>query len=280
MEFITNKFKNLSFSCSGTDLGKSPDSETSSEILESTIRSTLYEIIFKSQEAFSQQQQNQIHHEMLRKVDNLPPIRPFKVTFQEWMYEEMSQETRDYFLSKKAKVNDIISCRKLSEFETNEQQIQAIREHSEKSFNLRQEFNRYAELRYARRSSFEDQPHAREEREHLPTSPELPKRHRRVSFQVNNSHFFNTTPKNALDLLRLQYSDAEDNGNDADNKMEYEETNQPQLSVRDAWQWKAGADEVKQANRVPQSSNLHRRNLNSTLKLKRKKITKSKCCMF
>jgi hypothetical protein len=76
------------------------------------------------------------------------------------MYEEMSQETRDYFLSKKAKVDNIISCRKLSEFETDEQQIQAIREHSERSFDLRQESNRYAELRYARRSSFEDQPQA------------------------------------------------------------------------------------------------------------------------
>jgi hypothetical protein len=97
---------------------------------------------------------------------------------------------------------------------------------------------------------------------------------------VNNSHFFNTTPKNALELLRLQYSDADDDGNDADDEMEYEEFNQPQLSVRDAWQWKAGADEVKNNNRVPQSSTLRRRNLNSTLKLKRKKISKSKCCMF
>jgi hypothetical protein len=50
--------------------------------------------------------------------------------------------------------------------------------------------------------------------------------------------------------------------------------------VRDAWQWKAGADEVKNNNRVPQNSTLRRRNLNSTLKLKRKKISKSKCCMF
>ncbi len=113
-----------------------------------------------------------------------------------------------------------------------------------------------------------------------PEKNENPKRNRRVSFQVNNSHFFNTTPKNALDLLRLQYSDAEDDANDADNEMEFEETNQPQLSVRDAWQWKAGADEVKHANKAPQSSNLSRRNLNSTLKLKRKKITKSKCCIF
>ena len=280
MEFITNKFKNLSFSCSGAELERSPDSETSSQILESTAQSPLYKKLFKSQEAFSQQHQNQIHREMLRRVDKLPPLRPFKVTFQEWMYEEMSQETRNYFLSKKAEIDDIISCRKLSEFETDEQQIQAIREHSERSFDLRQEFNRYAELRYARRSSFEDQPQARQEREHLPHSPELPQRNRRVSFQVNNSHFFNTTPKNALELLRLQYSDADDDGNDADDEMEYEETIQPQLSVRDAWQWKAGADEVTNNNRVPQSSTLRRRNLNSTLKLKRKKISKSKCCMF
>jgi hypothetical protein len=137
MEFITNKFKNLSFSCSGAELERSPDSETSSEILESTGKSPLYKKLFKSQETFSQQQQNQIHREMLIKVNNLPPLRPFKVTFQEWMYEEMSQETRDYFLTKKAKIDDIISCRKLSEFETDEQQIQAIREHSEKSIDLR-----------------------------------------------------------------------------------------------------------------------------------------------
>jgi hypothetical protein len=32
--------------------------------------------------------------------------------------------------------------------------------------------------------------------------------------------------------------------------MEYEETIQPQLSVRDAWQWKAGADEIRNNNRV------------------------------
>ncbi len=76
MEFITNKFKNLSFSGSGAELEKSPDSETSLEILESTVRSPLYKKLFKSQEAFSQQQQNQIHREMLRKVDNLPPLRP------------------------------------------------------------------------------------------------------------------------------------------------------------------------------------------------------------
>jgi hypothetical protein len=208
----------------------------------STAQSPLYKKLFKSQEAFSQQQQNQIHREMLRKVDNLPPLCPFKVTFQEWMYEEMSQETRDYFLSKKAKIDDIISCRKLSEFETDEQQIQAIQEHSERSFDLRQEFNRYAKLRYPRRSSFEDQLQAREEREHPPHSPEFPQRNRRVSFQVNNPHFFNTTPKNALKLLRLQYSNPDDDGNDADDKMEYEETSQPQLSVRDAWQWKARAD--------------------------------------
>jgi hypothetical protein len=94
MEFITNKFKNLSFSCSGAGLERSPESETLSEILESTVQSPLYKKLFKLQEAFSQQQQNQIHREMLRKVDNLPPLCPFKVTFQEWMYEEMSQETR------------------------------------------------------------------------------------------------------------------------------------------------------------------------------------------
>ena len=280
MEFITNKFKNLSCSCSGAELERSPDSETSSQILESTAQSPLYKKLFKSQKAFSQHQQNQMHREMLRRVDKLPLLRPFKVTFQEWMYEEMSQETRNYFLSKKAEIDDIISCRKLSEFETDEQQIQAIREHSERSFDLRQEFNRYAELRYARRSSLEDQPQAQEEREHLPHSPELPQRNRRISFQVNNSHFFNTTPKNALELLRLQYSDADDDGNDADDEMEYEETSQPQVSVRDAWQRKAGADEVRNNNRVPQSSTLRRRNLNSTLKLKRKKISKSKCCMF
>ena len=137
MEFITNKFKNSSSSCSGAELERSPDSETSSQILESTAQSPLYKKLFKSQEVFSQNQQNQVHREMLRKVDKLPPLRPFKVTFQEWMYEEMSQETRNYFLSKKAEIDDIISCRKLSEFETDEQQIQAIQEHSEKSFNLR-----------------------------------------------------------------------------------------------------------------------------------------------
>jgi hypothetical protein len=108
MEFITSKFKNLSFLCRASELERSTDSETSSKILESTAKSPLYKKIFKLQEAFSQQQQNQIHHEMLRKVDNLPPLRPFKVTFQEWMYEEMSQETRDFFLTKKAKIDDII----------------------------------------------------------------------------------------------------------------------------------------------------------------------------
>ena len=137
MEFITNKFKNLSFSCSGAELERSPNSETSSQILESTAQSPLYKKLFKSQEAFSQHQQNQIHREMLRRIDKLPLLRPFKVTFQDWMYEEMSQETRNYFLTKKAEIDDIISCRKLSEFETDEQQIQAIREHSEKSFEAR-----------------------------------------------------------------------------------------------------------------------------------------------